>query len=89
MLKEAAKGIPTAHIAADYGLSVYTVRTHFKNILRKLGAHTRAQAVAIAYSEGLFDRDPKPSAHRPMRRRPARRTAAREGRASNLQPSSM
>ena len=55
ILGGAARGLPTECIAANYGLSVHTVRTHFRNILAKLGAHTRAHAVAIAYTEGLID----------------------------------
>ncbi len=42
-------GTSTEDIAAKFHVSPHTVRTHIKNILRKLDAHTRAHAVAIAY----------------------------------------
>jgi two-component system nitrate/nitrite response regulator NarL len=35
-------------IAEEFVLSVETVRTHIKNIMRKLGVHSRAEAVAAA-----------------------------------------
>jgi two-component system, NarL family, response regulator LiaR len=38
----------TLEIAQRLGLSVDTVRTHVRHILRKLDAHTRAEAVAAA-----------------------------------------
>ena len=38
----------TLEIAHRLGLSVDTVRTHIRHILRKLGAHSRAEAVAAA-----------------------------------------
>lgn len=41
-------GTGTRDIALDLGLSVETVRSHVKRILRKLGAHTREEAVEIA-----------------------------------------
>jgi DNA-binding NarL/FixJ family response regulator len=41
-------GTGTREIAADLGLSVETVRSHVKRILRKLGAHSREEAAGIA-----------------------------------------
>jgi two-component system, NarL family, response regulator LiaR len=41
----------TAQIAGDLGMSVETVRSHIKHILRKLGVHSRAEAVMAA--EGM------------------------------------
>jgi len=41
-------GRSTDEIAADLVLSTETVRSHVKNILRKLGVRSRAQAVAAA-----------------------------------------
>jgi DNA-binding NarL/FixJ family response regulator len=57
VLEELAKGTSTEDIAAKFHVSPHTVRTHIKNILRKLDAHTRAHAVAIAYSEDAIDPD--------------------------------
>ena len=48
-------GTSTEDIAEKLHVSPHTVRTHIKNILRKLDARTRAHAVAIAYSEDAID----------------------------------
>ncbi|HEY1597618.1 MAG TPA: helix-turn-helix transcriptional regulator [Thermoleophilaceae bacterium] len=57
VLEELAMGTSTEDIAGKFHVSPHTVRTHIKNILRKLDAHTRAHAVAIAYSEDAIDPD--------------------------------
>jgi NarL family two-component system response regulator LiaR len=41
-------GAGTRAIADELGLSAETVRSHVKRLLRKLGAHSRAEAAAIA-----------------------------------------
>ena len=41
-----ANGRRTADIAGDLVISIETVRSHIKSVLRKLGVHTRAAAVA-------------------------------------------
>jgi DNA-binding CsgD family transcriptional regulator len=51
---ELARGNTTEEIAEILVLSPHTVRTHVKNGMRKLGAKTRAHAVAIALSEGTI-----------------------------------
>jgi DNA-binding CsgD family transcriptional regulator len=51
VLEELAMGTSTEEIAVKLHVSPHTIRTHIKNILRKLDARTRAHAVAIAYSE--------------------------------------
>jgi DNA-binding CsgD family transcriptional regulator len=56
VLEQIARGHSIEDIAADLFLSPHTVRTHIKNILRKMGARTRAHAVAMAIAEGLIDR---------------------------------
>jgi DNA-binding NarL/FixJ family response regulator len=56
VLEKIARGHSIDDISADLFLSPHTVRTHIKNILRKMGARTRAHAVAMAISEGLIDR---------------------------------
>jgi PAS domain S-box-containing protein len=43
-----AMGCETAQIAQELHVSPETVRTHVRNAMAKLGAHTRAQLVAIA-----------------------------------------
>ena len=57
MLEEIALGTSTEEIAAKLHVSPHTVRTHIKNILRKLDARTRAHAVAIAFSEDAINPD--------------------------------
>jgi DNA-binding CsgD family transcriptional regulator len=57
VLEELAMGTSTEDIAAKLHVSPHTVRTHIKNILRKLDARTRAHAVAIAFSEDAINPD--------------------------------
>ena len=51
-----ADGAGQKAIAADLVLSPKTVATHIQRILAKLGAHSRAEAVAVAHREGLSRR---------------------------------
>ena len=48
-----ADGLDQPAIAARLGISPRTVATHIERILSKLGVHSRAQAVAVAYRDGL------------------------------------
>jgi DNA-binding NarL/FixJ family response regulator len=48
-----AEGKTEKQIAAALVLSPKTVATHIQNLLRKLGVHSRAEAVAAAYRDGL------------------------------------
>jgi DNA-binding CsgD family transcriptional regulator len=57
VLEELARGTGTEQIALRLHVSPHTVRTHIKNIMRKLDARTRAHAVAIAYSEYAINPD--------------------------------
>lgn len=50
-----AAGASTETIATDLGVSPHTVRTHVRNLLRKLDAQSRAHAVAIAMREAAID----------------------------------
>jgi DNA-binding CsgD family transcriptional regulator len=59
VLRELARGHSTDETAQVLSVSPHTVRTHIKNGLRKLGARTRAHAVAIALSEGVIEYDPE------------------------------
>ncbi|CAA9541097.1 MAG: hypothetical protein AVDCRST_MAG79-1870 [uncultured Thermoleophilia bacterium] len=45
ILRMLAEGRRTADVAADLVISVETVRSHVKAVMRKLGVHTRAAAV--------------------------------------------
>ena len=49
-----AEGKTEKQIAAALVLSPKTVATHIQNLLRKLGVHSRAEAVAAAYRDGLM-----------------------------------
>jgi DNA-binding CsgD family transcriptional regulator len=52
-----ARGSTDAKIAEILGLSPATVQTHVRNAKSKLGARTRAQAVALALVGGLIQLD--------------------------------
>ena len=51
-----AEGLDHREIAAHLVLSPKTVATHIEHILDKLGVHSRAQAVALAYRSDLVDK---------------------------------
>lgn len=53
MLRLLADGLDQHAIAEQLVISRTTVATHIHRVLRKLGVHSRAQAVALAYREGL------------------------------------
>lgn len=50
-----ADGVGPKEIARDLVISPKTVASHIQHILAKLGAHSRAQAVAMAYRGGLVE----------------------------------
>jgi DNA-binding NarL/FixJ family response regulator len=49
-----AEGLPNKMIAARLGISDHTVKTHLEAVFDKLGASTRAEAVARAVRAGLL-----------------------------------
>ena len=53
MLNLVARGSTNHEIAEALYLSPLTVKTHVSNVLRKLGARDRVQAVIVAYEAGL------------------------------------
>jgi len=55
ILFELARGSTDREIAAKFVLSEGTVKTHLRNILKKLGARNRTQAVAHVLRKGLID----------------------------------
>jgi DNA-binding CsgD family transcriptional regulator len=55
VLRLAARGSSTDEIADRLYVSRNTVKSHLAHAYGKLGAHNRAQAVAIGISEGLLD----------------------------------
>jgi DNA-binding CsgD family transcriptional regulator len=52
-----ADGYSTSEIAQKLWITDETVRTHVRRLLNRLGARTRAHAVAIAYRDGLWARN--------------------------------
>ena len=55
VLRRLAEGVRPADIATDLVLSPKTVSNHIQRILGKLGVHSQAQAVALAYELGLVE----------------------------------
>lgn len=55
LLELAARGLKDREIARQTGISERTVRFHFANVRRRLGAANRAQAVAIATGRRLLE----------------------------------
>lgn len=54
VLERLAAGASTKQIAAELFVSVNTIRNHVNNINRKLGTHSRLEAVAAATRLGLI-----------------------------------
>jgi DNA-binding NarL/FixJ family response regulator len=54
VLRQVSVGNSNKIIAAELALSEHTVKGHLKNILSKLGANDRTQAVTIALRRGLI-----------------------------------
>jgi DNA-binding NarL/FixJ family response regulator len=55
VLESLVAGFDNAEIAARLVISPRTVTTHVEHILMKLGVHSRTQAIALAYREGLLE----------------------------------
>jgi DNA-binding NarL/FixJ family response regulator len=53
ILRELAAGRTTGQIAGSLSISPLTVQSHVKNILAKLGVHSKVEAVTLAWREGL------------------------------------
>ena len=53
ILRELARGASNEEISVIVGVSVNTVKTHVNNILGKLGATSRTEAVVKAFRSGL------------------------------------
>ncbi|ARF56422.1 response regulator transcription factor [Streptomyces gilvosporeus] len=53
ILRWMAKGLTNQEISVELTVSLETVKTHVGNVLAKLGAQNRTQAVILAYETGL------------------------------------
>ena len=62
ILQLLAEGLRYRQIAEQLFISPRTVGTHIEHILSKLGVRSRAQAVAVAYREGLLPQTAEPPA---------------------------
>lgn len=54
VLRCVADGLGNHDIARTLGISVYTVRSHLREIFRKLGVHSRTQAVKAAFQRQML-----------------------------------
>ena len=48
-----AIGLEPADVAERLDIGTSTVSTHLEHIMGKLGAHSRAQMIALAYQQGI------------------------------------
>lgn len=53
-LKWAAQGYSNSSIAANVGVTPRTAKFHIENAMKKVGAKTRAEAVAIALTRDFI-----------------------------------
>ncbi len=63
VLRLLAQGLDGAGIAHELVISPKTVASHLQRVMAKLGVHSRAQAVARAYEDGMIRRANEVEAH--------------------------
>lgn len=54
ILERLARGMSGCTIASELSIAPLTVRTHIRNLISKLGVHSRLEAVAFAINNGLI-----------------------------------
>jgi len=54
ILRCVARGLSTEDVAAELCIATVTVRNHVRNVLQKLGVHTKFAAVAYAYQNEIL-----------------------------------
>ncbi|MEW6582597.1 MAG: response regulator transcription factor [Actinomycetota bacterium] len=54
VLRMIARGLTTAEIAGEFGLSPNTIKDHMRSLFAKLAARNRIQALAVARERGLL-----------------------------------
>jgi DNA-binding NarL/FixJ family response regulator len=59
VLGRLAVGASTAAVSQQLELSVNTVRNHVQSAIRRLGAHSKLEAISIARREGLIGVEPR------------------------------
>ena len=55
VLQLCSQGLTNGKIAESLVISAHTVKAHICNILKKLNANSRTQAVVIAVKSGILD----------------------------------
>jgi DNA-binding NarL/FixJ family response regulator len=55
VLRTLATGMSTDEAAGQLSITVHTVRTHLKNAMAKIGAHSKLEAIMFALKEGLLE----------------------------------
>ena len=55
VLRHVARGQSAPEIAEALGIKILTVRTHIRNLMGKLGVHSRLEAVMLALRLGLIE----------------------------------
>lgn len=53
VLEQLTRGLTNREIGQELHITPHTVKSHLRNAMRKLGAHDRTEAAAIAIEEGL------------------------------------
>jgi DNA-binding NarL/FixJ family response regulator len=56
-----ATGLEPADVAEQLEIGARTVGSHLEHIMEKLGAHSRAQMIALAYQQGLVSAGAEPT----------------------------
>jgi DNA-binding CsgD family transcriptional regulator len=54
VLALASRGLSNADVSRALDLSIETVKSHMRRVLRKLGARNRCHAVALGYETGVL-----------------------------------
>ena len=56
IIQLAAKGFSNPEVAEMLGISVNSVKTHFRHIFEKMDVSDRMEAVTLAISRGIIER---------------------------------